>query len=154
MNDLNDLYQETILDHARHPHNRGELANADAEGAGHNPVCGDEVKLQIAFDGDRLAAVRFRGSGCAISQASASMLTDAVTGRSGSEVGDLIERVERVLRGEEPDSPELGDLDALRGVAQFPMRVKCATLAWKTLRQALATANGAPAQRSFPPTAE
>jgi nitrogen fixation NifU-like protein len=139
MNELDQLYGEMILDHARHPHNKGLLADADLEAAGRNPICGDEVSLQLALDGDRLTAARFRGSGCAISQASASMLTDAIAGMPLDEVGDCIERVERLLRGENAEAAGLDDLDALRGVARFPMRVKCALLAWKVLREALSS---------------
>ncbi len=144
MNELDQLYGETILDHARHPHNKGLLTEADLEAVGRNPICGDEVSLQIALDGNRIAAARFRGSGCAISQASASMLTEAVAGMSLDEVPRCIERVERLLRGEEAEPADFEDLEALRGVARFPMRVKCALLAWKVLREALSSRDRPP----------
>jgi len=137
-NALRELYQETILDHARHPRNVGDIAGADAQAEGKNPICGDEVSLQLAIDGGRVETVRFRGSGCALSQASASMLTEAIEGRSLPEVGTLIEAVERLVRGEGGDGSELGDLEVLQGVAKVPMRIRCALLSWKVLRQALA----------------
>lgn len=146
--ELDELYRETIIAHARRPHNFGTLLDADAAGDGKNPICGDEVSVQVALDGDRIRSARFQGKGCAISQASASMLTDAVTDRTLVELDVLVAGIERMLRGEgEPDA-DLGELAALRGVAQFPTRVKCALLAWKVLRQALANRDGAPSLKA------
>jgi nitrogen fixation NifU-like protein len=135
--ELDDLYRETVLIHARHPHNFGELPAADREGEGTNPLCGDRVALQLILDGDRISDARFHGSGCALSQASASMLTDAISGKSADEAESLIHGVERMLRGESGDGPDLGELEGLQGVVRFPVRVRCALLAWKVLRQAL-----------------
>jgi len=137
---LRELYQETILDHARHPRNVGELASADGQAEGKNPICGDEVSLQLAINSGRVETVRFRGRGCALSQASASMLTEAVEGRSLAEVETLTATVERMVRGEGIDGAELGELEVLQGVAKVPVRIKCALLSWKVLRQALADA--------------
>ncbi|HEX9801207.1 MAG TPA: SUF system NifU family Fe-S cluster assembly protein [Thermoanaerobaculia bacterium] len=139
MNELDELYQEILLDHYRRPHNFGELADADGEADGHNPLCGDRVHVQVKLDGDRLAEVRFQGSGCAISTASASMMTDAVRGRSRAEAAALFDRFHDLVTGSGAGGGEesLGELAALGGVRQFPMRVKCATLAWHTLRAAL-----------------
>jgi nitrogen fixation NifU-like protein len=136
---LDELYRETIVDHARHPRNAGTLASPDAEGEGKNPICGDEVAIQLTLDDNRIGAIRFRGRGCSISQASASMLTEAVSGQSLLKVDALIEDVEKFLCGQPVSQDELGDIEALQGVARFPVRVKCALLAWKVLRQALAT---------------
>jgi nitrogen fixation NifU-like protein len=144
--ELDDLYRETVLVHARHPHNKGTYDAADREGEGTNPVCGDRVGLQLLMSGDVVREARFHGSGCALSQASASMLTDAVAGLPTPEAETLIGGVERMLRGEDPGDVDLGELEGLRGVVRFPVRVRCALLAWKVLRQALEvtpTSNGA-----------
>jgi nitrogen fixation protein NifU and related proteins len=135
--ELDDLYRETVLVHARHPHNKGTLELADREAEGTNPVCGDRVGLQLVMDGNQVRDARFHGSGCALSQASASMLTDAVAGLPTSEVEALIGGVERLLRGEDTGHVDLGEIEGLRGVVRFPVRVRCALLAWKVLRQAL-----------------
>jgi nitrogen fixation NifU-like protein len=145
---LDDLYRETILDHARRPRNMGLLERATAEGEGKNPICGDEVSLQLALADGHIQEIRFLGKGCSISQASASMLTEAVAGRSLPEVEALIEEVEHLLRGEAAPESALDDIQALQGVARFPMRVKCALLAWKVLRQALATTSHDTSQTS------
>ena len=140
MSDIEDLYQEILLDHYRRPRNFGALPGADREVDGHNPLCGDRLHLALRLDGDRLAEVRFEGSGCAISTASASMMTEAVRGRRVGEVLALAERFRQMLTGEGAAgaAEELGELAALGGVREFPMRVKCATLAWHALRAALA----------------
>jgi SUF system NifU family Fe-S assembly protein len=135
-NELDELYRETVLTHARHPHNKGELPEANASGEGVNPLCGDRISLYLALEDGRVNAARFRGSGCALSQASASMLTDAISGMSSDEVESTIAGVERMLRGEGV-SGDLGELEGLQGVIKFPTRVRCALLAWKVLRQAL-----------------
>jgi nitrogen fixation NifU-like protein len=140
MSGLGDLYQEILLDHYRRPRNHGPLPGADREVDGHNPLCGDRIRLRLRLDGDRLAEVRFEGSGCAISTASASMMTEAVRGRSVAEALDLAERfrAEMTKSGSEPLPEAWGEIAALEGVRAFPMRVKCATLAWHALRSALA----------------
>ena len=141
MSDLQELYQSVILDHNRRPRNRGAPARFDATADGHNTLCGDAVTVWVALDGDTLADVRFDGQGCAISQASASLMTQALTGRSRAEAEALFERFHAVVTGREaaPDGVRgpLGPLAALAGVARFPIRVKCASLAWHTLKAAL-----------------
>lgn len=136
--ELAELYQETILDHARRPHHKGGLSRVDAEAEGKNPICGDEVAIQLRLDARQIEEVGFTGRGCALSQASASMLTDAIAGRSMSEVSQLIEDVEHLVRGEAATSDDLGELQSLGGVSRVPVRIRCAVLAWKVLRQALA----------------
>lgn len=140
MSELTDLYQEILLEHYRHPRNHGPLPGADREIDGHNPLCGDRIRLRLRLDGDRLAEVRFEGGGCAISTASASMMTEAVRGHSVAEALELAERFREVMTnpGDEPLPETWGEIAALEGVRAFPMRVKCATLAWHALRSALA----------------
>ena len=141
MSDLTDLYQAVILDHNRRPRNKGAMENADAQADGRNPLCGDQLTVWVKYDGDAIADVRFVGSGCAISQASASLMTQAVKGKSRAEALVLFERVHAMVLGKTPapDGPNgpLGSLAALAGVSRFPVRVKCASLAWHTLRAAL-----------------
>jgi nitrogen fixation protein NifU and related proteins len=138
--DLKDLYREVILDHNRSPRNFGALEPADAQANGHNPLCGDRLHLTLRLDGDRLTDVRFQGQGCAISVASASLMSEAIKGRSRAEVDSLYGRVHALLTGRLPagGDPNLGKLAALGGVAEFPARVKCASLCWHTLEAALA----------------
>jgi len=139
MSELTELYQEILLDHYRRPRNFGPLEDADREIDGHNPLCGDRVTLRLRLAGDRVEEARFEGSGCAISTASASMMTEAVKGKSVAEAVELGERFRsRLTGGQRSDADDdLGDLLALDGVRGFPMRVKCATLAWHALREAL-----------------
>ena len=140
MSDLSDLYQEVILDHNRRPRNWGALADATRVAHGHNPLCGDRLVLYVKVEGDRLAAVSFEGSGCAISKASASLMTDAVKGHTLDEVNVLFERMHEMLTTpiEKPvDDAAVGKLAVLSGVREFPTRVKCASLAWHTLKSAL-----------------
>ena len=136
---LGALYQELILDHYRRPRNKGELADADAHAALKNPLCGDEIEVRLRREGDRVAEVKFTGRGCSISQSSASMMTELVRGMPVAEVPALPRRVADLLGGnpEAAADARLGDLRALRGVARFPMRVKCAALAWRGLEEAL-----------------
>lgn len=142
--ELDDLYREIILDHYRNPRHRGSLASPTASHEGLNPLCGDEVTVDIAVKDGRIADVAYRGSGCSISQSAASMMTEAVLGKSLDEVKLLIEGFTAMMRGSGDIDPEsLGDLEALSGVRKFPVRVKCATLAWHTLDEALAEALGA-----------
>jgi nitrogen fixation protein NifU and related proteins len=144
--DLKDLYRDIIVDHNRNPRNFGKLAPADAQADGHNPLCGDRLTLYVKLDGERIADAKFEGSGCAISVASASLLTEAVRGKSKSEVHSLFEDVHTLLTKHDAqvDTQRLGKLAALSGVREFPARVKCASLCWHTLNAALADA-GAPA---------
>jgi nitrogen fixation NifU-like protein len=150
---LEDLYREIILDHYRNPRNRGELPVPPAHRSeGFNPLCGDEVQVYLDVDGDTVADVRVTGQGCSISQSSASMMSQAVKGRSLEEARQLVRAFkammsihEHDLDGEEEEldgdgelgEVKLGDLEALRGVVKFPVRIKCATLAWNTLTQGL-----------------
>jgi nitrogen fixation NifU-like protein len=156
---LEDLYREIILDHYRSPRNRGELEVPPAHKAeGFNPLCGDEVVVYIDLDGDTITDVKIAGQGCSISQASASMMSAAIKGRSRGEVEDLMRAFkalmsihEHKLEGEDGEDVghddetlesdlegiRLGDLEALQGVVKFPVRIKCATLAWNTLQQGL-----------------
>ena len=135
---LNDLYQEVILDHNKRPRNFGPLEGATSEAKGHNPLCGDRLTLYLTLDNDRITDVGFEGSGCAISKASASLMTDAVKGHTVAEARSLFERFHHVVTTP-PDRPveDLGKLSVLAGVREFPVRVKCASLAWHTLKAAL-----------------
>jgi nitrogen fixation NifU-like protein len=136
--DLKDLYREVILDHNRSPRNFGRLDPADSSAAGHNPLCGDKLAITLRIDGDQLTDLRFEGQGCAISVASASLMTEAVRGRSRAEIARLYEAVHALLTGHERVAGvELGKLLALAGVAEYPARVKCASLCWHTLNAAL-----------------
>lgn len=138
MSDLNDLYQEVILDHNKRPRNFRTIEGASHQAEGHNPLCGDRLSLYLTVDGGRIADVAFVGSGCAISKASASLMTDAVKGQPLAEVLDIFERFHRMVTTP-PDQPvePMGKLSALAGVREFPVRVKCASLAWHTLKAAL-----------------
>ena len=143
---LGALYDEMILEHGRKPRNRRAQAVPPAlETEGYNPLCGDRVRVYVTLDGDRIADVSFEGEGCAISTASASMMTEALRGRSRAEADELFDRFHALLTesGAEADESALGALAALGGVRAYPMRVKCATLAWHTLRSALAGEGGA-----------
>ena len=136
--ELDDLYREIIIDHYRNPRHRGSLASPTATHEGLNPLCGDEVTVELLVDGGRVADVAYKGSGCSISQSSASMMTEAIYGKSLDETKRLSEAFRAMMRGDDDADPEsLGDLEALSGVRKFPVRVKCATLAWHTLEEAL-----------------
>jgi nitrogen fixation protein NifU and related proteins len=137
--ELDDLYREIIIDHYRNPRHKGTLPDPTVSHEGLNPLCGDEVTVDVLLKDGRVSEVAYRGSGCSISQSSASMMTEAVYGKSLDDVRDLIGTFTAVMRGEGEDvDPEsLGDLEALTGVRKFPVRIKCATLAWHTLEEAL-----------------
>lgn len=137
--DLKDLYRDVIVDHNRNPRNFGKLDPADAHADGHNPLCGDRLSLYVNLDGDRIREVKFDGSGCAISVASASLLTEAVKGKSRREVKSLFDDMHALLTQHDAsvDPAKLGKLAALSGVREFPARVKCASLCWHTLNAAL-----------------
>jgi nitrogen fixation protein NifU and related proteins len=140
MADLRELYQSVILDHSRSPRNFGELPGADGEATGNNPLCGDAVTVWVRMDGDRIAQVQFAtppGTGCAISKASASLMTTAVVGKTRAETDALFTAFHRLVTGQSTSTEDLGRLAVLGGVAQFPIRVKCATLAWHALKAAL-----------------
>jgi nitrogen fixation NifU-like protein len=140
MTDLQELYQSIILDHNRKPRNQGELAAPALHAAGRNPLCGDEVDVWIAMDGDTLADVKFSGRGCAISRASASLMTGVLKGKSRAEAEALFHTFHELVTGKldgETKKAELGQLRALGGVAKFPVRVKCASMAWHTMMKAL-----------------
>ena len=140
MSDLADLYQEVIIDHGRRPRNFRELEGATRTVEGVNPLCGDELTLYVKLADGRIADIAFQGTGCAISQASASLMTAALKGKTQDEALALFGRVHAMLTegpNGEAGSPELGKLTVLSGVWEFPTRVKCATLAWNALRRAL-----------------
>ena len=136
--ELNDLYRDVILDHNRHPRNFGDLEAADASVEGFNPLCGDRLTLKLKMADDKISDIRFEGQGCAISTASASLMTEAVKGKSRAEAMQLFEHVHRLLTDDSVDDYEnLGKLAALSGVREYPARVKCASLCWHTLSSAL-----------------
>jgi nitrogen fixation protein NifU and related proteins len=135
--ELNDLYRDVILDHNRRPRNFGPLEPADASVEGFNPMCGDRLTLKLKLTADRIADIRFEGQGCAISTASASLMTEAVKGKTRAEALELFDRIHHLLTDEEAPGDDLGKLAALSGVRQFPARVKCASLCWHTLASAL-----------------
>jgi nitrogen fixation NifU-like protein len=141
MQDLNDLYQEVILDHNRRPRNFGPLPDATQSAKGHNPLCGDKLTLSLRMEGNRIAGISFEGSGCAISKSSASLMTDAVKGLTADEATALFDRFHQMVTTpiDTPvDEAAVGKLAVLAGVREFPARVKCASLAWHTLKAALA----------------
>ncbi len=133
---MRELYTQVIMDHYRHPRNRGELENADLEEHLLNPLCGDEVTVYANFRDGEVSEVKFGGRGCSISQASASMMTERLSGKSRGEVEAEIERFKTMMVGKE-EFPEADDLAALKGVIQYPSRVKCAMLAWDAFGQGL-----------------
>jgi nitrogen fixation NifU-like protein len=134
-----ELYQELILEHNRKPRNFREMENADRKIEGRNPLCGDALTLWVKMDGDSIADVSFKGQGCAISKASASLMTTAVKGKTRDEAEHLFDKFHDLVLGTLPESEQgsLGSLRALGGVSRFPLRVKCASLAWHALRAAL-----------------
>ena len=135
---INALYQEMILDHYRRPRNKGEIENPDDTIVMKNPLCGDEITIQVRYDGDSVSDVGFSGRGCSISQASASMMTQLIKGKSRNEIESLRTRFRDMVMGaENSEDKSLGSLRALSGVAKFPARVKCALLAWNALEEAL-----------------
>ena len=140
--DLRDLYQETILDHSRKPRNFGALPAANRGAEGYNPLCGDRAKVALNVEGDVIQDIRFEGAGCSIFTASASMMTESVKGRTRPQVEALFTRFHDLITGDPAEAPrraapELGKLAVFAGVSEFPVRVKCAALAWHTLKAAL-----------------
>ena len=140
MTDLTALYQSLILDHNRSPRNQRVMEGADRTAAGRNPMCGDQLTVWLKLDGDQIADVSFVGKGCAISQASASLMTTMVKGKSRADAELLIERFRDLVMGKSADPAALGRLAAFGGVSRFPARVKCASLAWHALKAALGEA--------------
>ena len=138
------LYQELILEHNRKPRNFREIENADRKVEGHNPLCGDALTLWVKLDGETIADVSFKGQGCAISKASASLMTSAVKGKSRRDAEELFEKFHHLVTGTLPESEQgsLGPLRALGGVSRFPLRVKCASLAWHAMHSAIADGDG------------
>ena len=140
MSELNDLYQETILEHNKNPRNFRTIEGADREADGNNPLCGDALRVYVKMDGETVTDVAFKGSGCAISKASASMMTQMVKGRTKNEAETLFDEFHRMVTGGlDPEAEEchLGKLKIFAGVLEFPARVKCASLSWHTLNAAL-----------------
>jgi nitrogen fixation NifU-like protein len=143
MYELADLYQQLILDHNKSPRNRRRMEDPTQKSEGYNPLCGDRITLYLRLEGDVIEDIAFEGSGCAISTASASLMTQALKGRTAAEAELLFGKFHGLVAGEpgerggESDGPALGKLEALAGVRQFPARVKCATLAWHTMKAAL-----------------
>ncbi|MBI3951557.1 MAG: SUF system NifU family Fe-S cluster assembly protein [Acidobacteria bacterium] len=139
MSDLRDLYQEVILDHTRRPHNFRKLESANHQAVGHNPLCGDKVAIYLQVEGEVIKDISFQGQGCAVSTASASMMTESLKGKTPTEAEALFQRFHDLVTGkpEVTEGPELGKLAIFAGVQKYPVRVKCATLPWHTLRAAL-----------------
>ena len=138
MADLRELYQELILEHSKTPRNYREIKQATGKAQGYNPLCGDQFTVSVQIEGDSIRDVAFQGSGCAISKASASLMTQSVKGKTKEEAKKIFEKFHRTVTGNQSgDCPELGKLAVFAGVRQFPARVKCATLAWHTLQAAL-----------------
>ena len=139
MSDLRDLYQEVILDHNRSPRNFGPLEDADLQAEGYNPICGDRLTIAVKVDEGVVTDVRFQGSGCAISQASASLMTEGIKGKTLAEARALFDRFHRLVTDQTApvDDAALGKLTVFAGVRDYPARVKCAILAWHTLRAAV-----------------
>jgi nitrogen fixation NifU-like protein len=140
---LTELYREVILDHNKHPRNFGRLDPHDAEAKGHNPLCGDRLTVTVRREGNRVADIRFEGNGCAISMASASMMTEAVKDKELAAIESLFRRVHALLTEAGASNADLGKLASLSGVREFPARVKCASLCWHTLNAALARTDAA-----------
>jgi len=138
MSELGELYQQVILDHNRKPRNFQKVADANRSAEGFNPLCGDQIQVYVKLEDDRIRDIGFQGSGCAISRASASLMTSALKGKSAGEAEELFQRFHRLVTSEEAADPEArGKLTVFSGVREFPARVKCASLAWHTLRAAL-----------------
>jgi len=149
MSELNDLYQEVILDHNRRPHNFRVIAAPTAQQEGYNPLCGDRLTLYLTLDGETITDVAFQGQGCAISKASASLMTDAVKGKTVAEARQLFEQFHGMITSD-PATPaaDLGKLSVLSGVREIPTRIKCASLAWHTMKAAVEAGADAPARQA------
>ncbi|HEV3331111.1 MAG TPA: SUF system NifU family Fe-S cluster assembly protein [Bryobacteraceae bacterium] len=134
---IDDLYQETILDHSKRPRNHHPMTDANRKAEGYNPLCGDKLKLYLKMDGDIVQDASFEGAGCAISTASASLMTESLKGKTREEALKLLDKFHELLTTDTPASRDLGKLVVFCGVREYPARVKCATLAWHTLKSAL-----------------
>ena len=143
---LEELYREVILDHYRNPRNQGRIESADATAQGVNPLCGDEISIDLALSNGVVTDVAVQSQGCSISQASASMMTEAIKGKTREEIADLVARFRKMMSLDDSDDPGLdperpgsvlGDIEALQGVRKYPVRIKCASLGWNTLLEAL-----------------
>ena len=143
---LEELYREVILDHYRNPRNKGHLEGAEATAQGVNPLCGDEINVELKFNGDTVSEIAIVSQGCSISQSSASMMSEAVKGKTRQEIESIVAKFRQLMSIDEGDGPGLdperpgsvlGDLEALQGVRQYPVRIKCASLGWNTLLAAL-----------------
>ena len=145
MSDVNDLYQEVILDHNRRPHNFRVIDGATARQEGYNPLCGDRLTLYLTVEGDVIKDAAFQGQGCAISKASASLMTDAIKGKTVAEARDLFEHFHAMITSDtDTQQEDMGKLSVLAGVREFPTRIKCASLAWHTMKAAVAHETDAP----------
>jgi nitrogen fixation protein NifU and related proteins len=145
MSELSDLYQEVILDHNRRPRNFRSIEGASRQQEGYNPLCGDRLTLYVTLDGDRITDVAFQGTGCAISKASASLMTEALKGKTVSEARALFESFhDMVTSSPDTEAADLGKLSVLSGVREYPTRVKCASLAWHTLKAAVSGETNVP----------
>ncbi|MGZ3713458.1 MAG: Fe-S cluster assembly sulfur transfer protein SufU [Bdellovibrionota bacterium] len=142
-NAIDALYREVILDHHRHPRNQGKLEGPTAHSEGYNPLCGDRVEIDVRLDAGKMADCRFRGEGCSICMASASMMTEELIGKPVEEVSKMIAGFRALMKGEECPLAVEGDLESLVGVRNFPVRIKCALLPWTTLNDALNSVGGA-----------
>jgi SUF system NifU family Fe-S assembly protein len=141
--ELNDLYQEVIIDHSKRPRNFRRLPGANRTAQGHNPLCGDKITLDVKVEDGQIGEIAFQGSGCAISTASASLMTESVKGKTLAEAESLFGKFHNLITSDKPAASDLGKLAVFSGVREFPARAKCATLAWHTLRAALQD-SGAP----------
>lgn len=137
MSALDELYREVILEHYKSPRNHGRLAEPDVATRGHNPLCGDDIEISLDVENDVVNDIRFQGKGCSISQASASMLTEAVKGKTTSEAREMIDAFKSMMHGDPISRDDMGDIEALQGVRKVPVRIKCALLAWTTLQEGL-----------------
>jgi nitrogen fixation NifU-like protein len=145
MSELTDLYQEVILDHNRRPHNFRVIGDANARQEGYNPLCGDRLTLYLTLEGDLIKDVAFQGSGCAISKASASLMTDALKGKTVGEARHMFDEFHAMITSDPGiPAPDLGKLSVFAGVREFPTRIKCASLAWHTMKAAVAHEGEAP----------
>ncbi|MFP4544434.1 MAG: Fe-S cluster assembly sulfur transfer protein SufU [Candidatus Kapaibacterium sp.] len=140
MNELQELYQQVILDHNKNPRNFGIIDHADHSAKGHNPLCGDQIDVYISMDGDKISEIKFEGAGCAISKASASIMTTILKGKTKEEARKIFEEFHELVTNDNknPDEIDIGKLAVFCGVREFPARVKCASLAWHTMINALA----------------
>ncbi len=156
MSNLEALYQEVILDHNRKPRNFREIENADRRVDGRNPLCGDEVTLWVKLDGDKVVDISFKGTGCAVSKSSASLMTSAVKGKTVAETRVLFDRFHEMITGKLPvgEREQMGSLAALGGVSKYPIRVKCASLAWHALKSALEGGGEVSTEHEGPPVLE